>query len=150
MSLATSPIPTPQLDTVLKEMAVWRENKVIHKQTAIPDELWRKILSLGNYHGATKIRSLFGISSKQYESKQQQIAGTISQPNTTHVEFCQVAATPPQPAYKPEAIPTINANTVTVVEFCRHDGNIMKIHTTTQHFKTIIQSFFEGDQHAAN
>jgi len=40
---------------------------------AIPDELWRKIFTLAKTHTASKIRSLLGISTKQYNSKYEQM-----------------------------------------------------------------------------
>jgi len=32
-----------------------------------------------------------------------------------------------------------------VVEFCRSDGQIMKIHTTQDSISTLMQSFFGGE-----
>jgi hypothetical protein len=58
-----------------------------------------------------------------------------------HVDFCE-AKEPQPPLYKPAKIPATNT---LIVEFCRADGHIMKIHTTTDSFAELMKAFFGGE-----
>ena len=147
----TAPERTPTMDAVFKELTTWRDTKHKHKQSAIPDTLWHKIIVLGQKHGVIKIRGLFAVDAKQYDKKYKQLFRNVSEPSTVEdVQLCKVNTTPvnakpaepPTPVYQARDIP--QANNVTVVELCRSDGQTMKIHTTTDNFKTIITTFFEG------
>ena len=78
---------------VFQEITAWRESKHQHKETTIPDALWRKIIVLGQKHGGTKIRSLFGISGKQYDKRAKQFcppSGSTPEQDTRAVPFCKV------------------------------------------------------------
>lgn len=151
-----SPANNLHIADVFQEITAWRETKHQHKETTIPDALWRKIILLGQKHGGTKIRSLFGISGKQYDKRAKQFcspSGNTPKQDTKAVQFCEVkmpvtSVKSTTPTYQPSEIP--HANNVTVVEFCRSDGQIMKIHTTTHNLNTIIHSFFEGPVHATH
>jgi hypothetical protein len=57
-----------------------------------------------------------------------------------HIDFCE-AKEAPLNHYKPARIPATNT---LVVEFCRADGRIMKIHTTTDSFAELMKAFFGG------
>lgn len=59
----------------------------------------------------------------------------------TPIDFCEAKDTPSSSLYKPARIPATNT---LVVEFCRADGRIMKIHTTTDSFSELMKAFFGG------
>lgn len=154
------------LDSVVQAMQVWRSNKE-HQQSSIPIPLWRQIFALSESHNPNVIRQLLGISRPQYDKKlaelfpsQQKSPEPLAAPAVLEppsIEFCEVSsdkttttakkskATPAKkhsPHY--EEVPRyIGVNTV-IVEFCRADGKIMKIHTTSHCFKEIIDSFYTG------
>ena len=151
-----SPSGNIDIATVFQELTQRRETKPQHQAIAIPDALWQKTLLLGQKHGGTKIRALFGISGKQYEKRHKQFCASpenVTNKKADAIQFCEVKApvtseNSTKSVYKPLEIP--HANNVTVVEFCRSDGQIMKIHTTTHNLNTIIHSFFEGQTHATH
>ena len=149
--------PTASLDDVLKEIGDWRANKP-NASTAIPDPLWRKIFALETTLTASKIRVLLGISTKQYNSKYEQIFTTANadkkqcpkQPQAELVDLCQVKK--PQPSsstsmYKPQKIPATNT---IIAEFLHADGRIMKIHSTSDSVLQLIQAFFKDIINAAD
>ena len=133
----------PSIDSILKEMEAWRASKKSgYDPTPIPEELWHKIFSLGKVHSLTKIKALFGISSSQYNKKYAQLYPDTPQKiddALASIDFCEVK--PKESIYQPLNIPATNT---VIVEFCRGDGKIMKIHTTTHSFKDLIQGFFTG------
>ncbi len=152
------------LDSVVIAMQTWRNNNKNKKiQQPIPLSIWHQVFTLTETHAPCTIRKLLGISKAQYDKKfaelfptQQPTKELLSKKAVTVVEFCQVnspkvADTPPieinsaiknKPHY--EELPKyIGVNTV-IVEFCRADGKIMKIHTTSHCFQEIIDSFYNG------
>lgn len=141
------------IDSVLQTLEQWRATRSEHHQHTFPDALWHNIFSLATTHSATKIRSLFGISKQQYQKKFDQLypcsaatpASAKEVPSVAPIDFCEVK--PKTTPYQPLKIP---APTTVIVEFCRPDGHLMKIHTTTDNFKALMQAFFAGDFHAAN
>jgi hypothetical protein len=149
--------PTQQsplsIDGVLQELQHWRDNREIHKETSLPEGLWKKIFSLAKTHPPTKIRSLFGISTQQYQNKFNQYfppsdktASTSTVAEGASVQFCQAEVhSKPPPLYQPLKIPATNT---LVVEFCRSDGQVMRIHATHECLATILPLFFNGDTHA--
>jgi hypothetical protein len=144
--------PPLSIDAVLQELQHWRDNREIHKETSIPEALWKKIFSLAQTHPPTKIRGLFGISSQQYQNKFNQYfpppdTAAPSQPvDSVSIQFCQaeVSSRPP-PLHQPLKIPATNT---LVVEFCRADGQVMRIHATHECLATLMPLFFNGDTHA--
>jgi hypothetical protein len=155
------------IDSVLQELTVWRETKAEHKQPGFPDPLWRRILWLGQQHGETKIRSLLGISSQQYKIKAAQLArqadpgsdkpsddgGKSSVPFVEMaVPTTEIAATASEQAvtttqasiYQAADVTIPDAHTVSVVELCRADGMVMKIHTVNNHWRALIEAFWEA------
>lgn len=143
--------PAASLDDVLQELQTWRANKPT-PSTAIPDELWRKIFALEKTCPSGKIRGLLGISTKQYHSKYQQFFAHIStKENPTSpqpsIDLCQVKTAASKIAtYQALKIPA--SNTI-VAEFCRADGSIMKIHSTSESFACLINAFFEDTKSVA-
>jgi hypothetical protein len=144
--------PLLSIDSVLQELQQWRDNRDIHKETSIPEALWKKIFSLAKTHNPSKIRGLFGISNQQYQNKFNQYfsssgqAAPIQPTGNASVQFCQAELnSKPQPLYQPLKIPATNT---LVVEFCRSDGQVMRIHATHECLATIMPLFFNGDIHA--
>lgn len=133
-------------DSTLNKLQQWRETKSEHKQTKIPDELWLEIFSLEETFKSSYLRKYFNLASKQYEDKKNNLNLSASSPmksNSSDDYFCEVTpSTSKQPIdIKQNYVPI---TTTVVVEFCRPDGRIMKIHTCTDQFKNIINDFFNG------
>jgi len=145
---ATKTPPTLSIDQVLQELELWRATRDQHHQVSFPDDLWHKIFALATTHSAIKIRALFGISAQQYNRKFEQFYPPTDPPaekevTPSNVDFCEIK--PNTTPYQPLKIPS---HTTIVVEFYRPDGYLMKIHTTTENFKDLMQAFFAGDFHA--
>jgi hypothetical protein len=133
-------------DSTLNKLQLWRETKSEHKQTKIPDEIWLEIFSLEDRYNSSYLRKLFGLASKQYEDKKNNLNLSTPSPmksKSSDDYFCEVnPSTSKQPIdIKQSYVPI---TTTVVVEFCRPDGRIMKIHTCTDQFKNIINDFFNG------
>jgi hypothetical protein len=144
--------PPLSIDAVLQELQHWRDNREIHKEISIPEALWKKIFSLAQTHPPAKIRGLFGISSQQYQNKFNQyfpppdVAASSKAADNDPIQFCQAEVnSKPPPLYQPLKIPTTNT---LVVEFCRADGQLMRIHATHECLATLMPLFFNGDTHA--
>jgi len=144
--------PPLSIDAILQELQHWRDHRDIHKEHSIPEALWHKIFSLAKTHPPAKIRGLFGISRHQYDNKFNQYfpppdKATSSPPaDKASVQFCQAEVNPkPSPLYQPLKVPATNT---LVVEFCRSDGQIMRIHATHECLTTIMPLFFNGESHA--
>lgn len=138
-TMASSKITT--LDDVVQAMDEWRANKK-NPQEPIPEAIWRSIYVLLDKFQETTIRAALGISSMQLrrklEERSAQPTATQQPPALPAVDFCEVKT---QPIYKAAKIPATNT---LVVEFCRADGQIMKIHTTTDSFAELMKAFFTG------
>ncbi len=137
------------MDEVFTELQQWRSSKK-NVNATIPDSLWEKIFQLADIYSAAKIKALLGIGNSQYSRKSAQFRPkTPSKPSgqtqTTPADFCEVKTS--KPVYQPLKIP---ATHTIVVEFRRSDGQIMKIHTTSENFKTLIALFFEMGHHASD
>lgn len=137
------------MDEVFTELQQWRSSKK-NVNASIPDSLWEKIFQLADTYSASKIKALMGINSSQYSRKSEQFRPkTLSKPSgqtqTTSADFCEVKTG--KPVYKPLKFP---ATHTIVVEFRRSDGQIMKLHTTSENFKTLITLFFEMGHHACD
>ena len=118
-------------DSTLNKLQQWRETKSDHKQTKIPDELWLEIFSLEETFKSSYLRKYFNLASKQYEDKKNNLnlsASSLMKSNSSDDYFCEVTpSTSKQPIdIKQNYVPI---TTTVVVEFCRPDGRIMKIHT---------------------
>lgn len=164
MSTSTSININTTVDSVMIDMQRWRNNNKNNKiPQPIPLSIWHQVFTLSKNHSPSIIRKLLGISKAQYDKKfaelfptqqpPQEVLSEKITPAVPVVEFCEVNATKiPHAAinsaikHKPhyEELPKyIGVNTV-IVEFCRADGKIMKIHTTSHCFKEIIDSFYTG------
>jgi hypothetical protein len=111
---------TITLDEAIQSMTEWRINKGTRGEQ-IPDDIWKNIFTLLKKYPEATVSSQL--------------------PKTPHIDFCEVNQTQ-TPLYKPARIPATNT---LVVEFCRADGRIMKIHTTTDSFSELMKAFFAGE-----
>ncbi len=144
-SLNSSTQPNYGLDQLVEEFECWRSNKTQRNQP-IPEKLWEKIFALADTHSAAKLRALLNITAKQYRDKHEQLRGTTCQTkadaksnNEGKAKLCQVNVNSSLPQSKPIAA----FNTI-VVECCRADGQVLKIHTTNENINTVIKAFYEG------
>ena len=142
---------------VFEELQQWRRARPIHGQHNIPDPLWEKIFALAKENGASKIRQIFGISAKQFNTKlaeQTNRGRTITPPVSDMtaplraplppIDLCE-ALTPASFSESCDPYDEVPIATHTLmVQFRRADGKIMTIHTTTQRIGEIMQSFFNG------
>jgi hypothetical protein len=145
------PTPATTLQDVLQEFEQWRATKS-NPGEPIPDPLWRNIFTLANTISPAKLRAIFGMSNAQYQRKFHELTpdanGALAQSppaSPPPLAFCEAKVR--QPFYQPQKLPS---TPTMVVEFCRADGQLMKIHTTTDSFKALLSLFFAEDFHAAN
>lgn len=129
------------LETVFQSMEHWRANKK-NVQEQIPQAIWDDIFILLKTIPEAAVRGALGISAAQFRRKinPSTLASTskILSPEQMPgaVDFCKAQ---PSALYKPVNIPATNT---LIVEFCRADGRVMKIHTTTDSFAQLMQAFF--------
>lgn len=132
------------LDAVLKEFEEWRVNKP-HAGTPMPDEIWLKLFELAELYTKAKVRALFGINNKQFAKKHEELVGVPKQtkqpPISMPPSLCEVKITPKKSTYQPQPLPS---GKTLVVEFCRADGRVMKIHTTQDSILTLMNAFLCG------
>jgi len=161
-----------KLSQALIDMQNWRGNKT-NKAESIPDKLWQQIFALEGLHTPSQLSAIFKLSHRQYTSNKKRVFETTPSQTKINSEapvseFCeanlidndksapaddfnsesdsdsesppQVALSSPSP-YALESLP--NAKTL-IVEFCRKDGAIMKIHTTQDSIDIVMDNFFNG------
>lgn len=132
------------LEDMIRAMEDWRTNKETRNEQ-IPDALWKNIFSLLNKFSAQTLCATLAITKMQFQRKLDEhtphAAKQNQQTHKTPIDFCEVKDTPSSHLYKPAKIPATNT---LVVEFCRSDGRIMKIHTTTDSFAELMKAFFGG------
>jgi hypothetical protein len=154
------PIPTTTdpkitLDIVVQSMQEWRANKSVHQQTSIPDSLWRDIFALSPSHSPKQVRQLLSVSKAQYNRKFAQLFPSekraVNQ-EAMPVDFCEVNQAPSAVKHTPrqEELPRYMPVNTVIIELCRADGKIMKIHATSHCFREIIDAFYTGATHVAN
>lgn len=131
------------IDDVIQSITDWRATKN-NRNVPIPDSIWKNILILLGKFSQQTLCAALGITKAQLQRKieEQEFSSKIpSQPlELPRMDFCEARQSPP-PVYKPARIPATNT---LVVEFCRSDGRIMKIHTTTDSFAELMKAFFAG------
>jgi hypothetical protein len=136
------------LDELLREFEAWRAHKS-NPSEPIPNALWHKIFSLTPTFSPNKLRSIFGVSPAQYHKKWDELRPDKVPLSSKPIEPPPQA--PPHKAMHPLHQPLKLPSAMTmVVEFCRPDGQIMKIHTTTDHVQTLLNFFFSESYHAAH
>jgi hypothetical protein len=121
------------LATTLSLFEQWRGSKKKISEP-IPDELYQHIFSLEKFYPPVQLRRFFNLSTRQYETKREKFLQDASAPSP---KLCQVKIKAENP-YSLESLPS--AKTL-VVEFCRSDGQIMKIHTTQDSIPTLMNTF---------
>jgi hypothetical protein len=129
------------LDHVIQDMDQWRTSKE-KRGEPIPTEIWKNIFTLLKKFPDTTVCTALGLTKMQLQRKRDEQSSSASTP-TRHTEFsaadfCEVKQ---MPLYQPGKIPATNT---LVVEFCRADGRIMKIHSTTDSFSELMKAFFSG------
>jgi len=145
------------LDIALQQFKDWRANKK-NRAATIPEELWDRIFDFSELYKPITLCSLFGISKAQYNKQQalrvsqahQRVHKQESEPKEVHSvpdsnssPFCKIKVVPPQSSYQSQPLPTPKTM---IVELCRQDGQIMKIHTTQDSIDVIIKTFFAEDK----
>lgn len=162
-NIASKQVNIPKLDDVKNDFETWRKTKT-HRSEQIPDELWFKVFELENQYKPKQIRDILMINKKQYDTKHEQLCSGQSeskQPIFTNKplyeakdasnktaqgqvsaidSLCEVNVK--KEPYKLAPLPS--AKTM-IVEFCRSDGKVMKIHTTQDSISTLMKAFFEGE-----
>ena len=146
-------IPEQLLGAALNAVEQWRSNKKNNRES-FPEELCRQIFSLEPFYSSMQLRRFFKISGSQYRAKREKYfpydkkAATAKNVNvnanptkTAPPKLCEIKIKPDNP-YAIEPLPS--AKTL-VVEFCRSDGQIMKIHTTQDSIPTLMHTFL-GEQ----
>lgn len=144
------------IDETFEELQQWRQHRSVHRQSRFPDELWRKILALGKRHGHRKVCQIFGLSARQYHDKEAEYLGLSStstvpptpvssaQAPTPSFQWCEAKPAPSALEEDDESGPVPLMTHTVVVEFRRADGQLMKIHTTTDRFHELLAAFFQG------
>jgi hypothetical protein len=135
------------LAATLAAFEQWRSGK---KRIAepIPEELWQKIFSLEPFYSSALLRRFFSLSTKQYAAKREALfpqrppkstpqVDTQSQTAASPVSLCEVKIKKPNP-YASEPLPS---GKTLIVEFCRGDGQIMKIHSTQDSIPLLMRQF---------
>ena len=157
-----------KFNQALQDFSHWRVNK---KKPAepIPHKLWHQIFELEDWYTPSELRSFFSVSTKQYSSKKEALGGRqnlaiikeSTYENTKNPlevtedytpQFCEAklknetkASPKSNVKSKLYALEPLPSAKTLVVEFCRHDGQIMKIHTTQDSIPTLLQTFLGGE-----
>ena len=148
----------PTLGSVLVAVEQWRKEKH-NSSEPIPDTLCRQIFALETTHSSAQLRRLFGMSAQQYQTKRDKLlappASSLEPPAAPNSRVA-----PPQSGIKPTphtapklchikikpdspyAVDSLPIPKTMVVEFCRSDGKIMKIHITQDSIQELIHTFF--------
>lgn len=131
----------------LNAFSHWRTNK---KRPAepIPTELWQQIFALEQWYEPSQLRNFFNVSTKQYATKK---TALISKKDEA-LELCEVNVIKENKAPKksevklsPYTLDSLPSAKTLVVEFCRSDGQVMKIHTTQDSIPALLQTFLGGE-----
>ena len=151
---ATASTANLSLADVLQAFEQWRAAKT-NPGEPIPQALWQQIFALEKSFSSAKLRTLFGISQAQYQKKYLEFypAAKVDAPlpaassAATPFTFCEV-----KPArtsvYQSSPVPI--PEPPLIIEFCRPDGQIMKIYTSTDRLNALLTQFFAGADHAAD
>jgi hypothetical protein len=134
--------PNITLDDLVMEVNDWRANKRSRNER-IPEYIWQKVFALLKKFPDSTICAALGIPKAKLnqEREERKYVKTVElvltdEPESSPVDFCEAEE---EALYKPARIPATNT---LIVEFCRADGRIMKIHTTTDSFAELMKAFF--------
>ncbi|MGZ4856951.1 MAG: hypothetical protein ACXVZU_01145 [Methanobacteriaceae archaeon] len=139
------------LSQVFAEVESWRSKKTTRSEK-MPDMLWKKIIEIyKTYPEQAQLCQRLGVTKKQLKTKLQEFGDEhfYSDP----VKLCEIPkiSSVTEPKLTVAKLNTEFSSLATiVVEFCRSDGCIMKIHTTTKSINELITSFLGGNYVAAN
>ena len=112
----------------------------------MPEEIWEKIFMLTKEFPSSILRATLGVTSAQFQRKLdeysiklsgQQKAAPLADLSFYEIPKPKISSAP---LYQPAK--ALATNTL-IVEFCRADGRMMKIHTTTDSFAELMRAFFE-------
>ena len=140
------------LDDAFKAMQDWRSNKSKYPERGIPDQVWKVLFQLESVGYTSKdIRSLFKLTSEQYDRKRLQLIGPFlgqpEQASSDAARFCEATLSinpkvdiPPLTTKKEIAYLKSNRQdpedyldlTTIIVECVTPDGRRINIHTTTK------------------
>ena len=126
------------VETISKELELWRSTKKSQGEK-IPDKLWAKIIDLyKEYPDQSKICRRLVLTKPQLKNKLREFndEALFNDP----VELCKIPKAEDLNQYKTETDKFSSLSTL-VVEFCRADGCVMKIHTTTKSIQELINNF---------
>lgn len=153
------------LAQALDGFSAWRANKSKLSE-AIPDELWSKVFALETFYSSTQLRTYFNLSARQYSAKKAdfRLPGIASAEQASQTALPKAPSSPiPIPSLcqvtlqkepkaananekkSPYALEPLPSAKTLVVEFCRSDGQVMKIHTTQDSIRTLMQTFLGGE-----
>jgi len=134
------------LEEVYKELESWRATKKSQGEK-MPETLWKKVIFVcKQFPDQTKICHRLRITKPQLKTKLREFGdeALFNDP----VELCQIPKIHTTPAHR-AVDDCFSALTTLVAEFCRADGCVMKIHTTTKNIQELINNFL-GEQHVTN
>lgn len=143
--------PEQLLASTLRAFEQWRAEKKKSGEP-IPEPLWQQIFSLEPFYSPSQLRRIFTISTRQYQSKKESNSPNrlalstsdktmpINNTSTPPPKLCEIKIKTNNP-YATEPLPSTKT---LVVEFCRQDGQIMKIHTTQDSIPTLMHTFLGG------
>lgn len=138
------------LDELVETFKQWRASKT-NPATPIPDALWHPLFALAKRYPVSKLCAFLGINAKQYQRKHEQLhpCQPVQESSVSHdkaeVTFCRVD----RGKTLPKVAPMTTVNTL-VVECCRADGQILKIHTTNECIDTVMKGFYAGQYDASD
>ena len=134
---------------VFAEIELWRSKKTTRAEK-MPNDIWKKVIEIyKQYPEQAQLCRKFGITKNQINTKLQEFGDEhyYSDP----AKLCQIPKSTTS-----ESNPSVtklgqnfSSLATVVVEFCRSDGCIMKIHTTTKSTHELITSFLGGN-HVTN
>ena len=132
------------LEEVSVKLEQWRDNKQ-NRGSKIPDNIWQNIIELHQqYPEQANIYRLLGITKSQLKNKLREFGDEklFDDP----IELCKINKTPESKSIIKDQFSGLST---IVVEFCRADGCVMKIHTTNNNIKEVINDFL-GANNVAN
>ena len=154
----SEPDLNPQLVDTLGAFAAWRTTKT-NSAEPIPDHLWHAVFQLEAYFSRAQLRRYFHLNTTQYTSRRNALLPNneaVTQPASEDMTgvppliepptLCEVTVKNKKSSKKanPYASEPLPSAKTLIVEFCRSDGQIMKIHTTQDSIPTLIKTFLGG------
>jgi len=128
---------------VFAEIESWRRKKT-KRADKIPDNLWKKIIeTYKTYPEQAQLCRKLGVTKQQLKTKLQEFGDDHFYHDP--VKLCEIpkigSVTESKSTVAKYKTQEFSSLATVVVEFCRSDGCIMKIHTTTKSIHELITSF---------